>query len=332
MARHFAANFLNLVIVGLIVLGGLVYWGKLEFSGPGPLATDIEFSVQRGDRLQTVADRLADAGAISNAYIFRLAARYSDQENKLKFGEYAIPARASMEEILAMIASGQGINYQVTIPEGWTSYQIIEKLQSMEELAGTAVNVPAEGTLAPNTYAIQKGDSVEILLARMIGEQERILNEAWENRAEGLPYQTKEEALIMASIIEKETGIASERKDVAAVFVNRLNKGMRLQTDPTVIYGLTEGKTTLGRGLRRSELVKETPYNTYVISGLPPTPIANPGKESIEAALNPNTSDNLYFVADGSGGHVFARTLAEHNRNVAKWRQIEAAKPKAVTQ
>lgn len=332
MARHFAANFLNILIVGLIALGGLVYWGKSEFSGQGPLMTDTEFSVQRGERLQKVADRLAEVGAISNPLIFRLAARYTGQEDKLKFGDYAIPARASMEEVLALISSGKGINYQVTIPEGWSSYQIVEKLQSVEELAGEAVSIPAEGSLAPNTYAISKGDSVEVVLARMMREQQRILDEAWENRAEGLPYKTKEEALIMASIIEKETGISSERKDVAAVFVNRLNKGMRLQTDPTVIYGLTLGKETLGRGLRRSELDKETPYNTYVISGLPPTPIANPGKESIEAALNPSKSDNLYFVADGNGGHVFARTLAEHNRNVAKWRRIEAEKDKAVAE
>lgn len=326
MARHFAANFLNVLIIGLIALGGLVYWGKHEFSGPGPLTEDTEFTVERGDRLQNVADRLADVGAISNPYIFRLAARYSGMENKLKFGDYAIPARASMEDVLALIASGKGINYQVTIPEGWTSYQIVEKLRSVEELAGDAVSIPAEGTLAPNTYAITKGDSVEIVLARMMREQQRILDEAWENRAEGLPYKTKEEALIMASIIEKETGISEERRDVASVFVNRLNKGMRLQTDPTVIYGLTAGKEDLGRGLRRSELAKETPYNTYVVAGLPPTPIANPGKEAIEAAMNPAKSDYLFFVADGSGGHVFSKTLAEHNRNVAKWRRIERDK------
>jgi len=194
------------------------------------------------------------------------------------------------------------------------------------------VSLPAEGSLAPNTYAISKGDSVEVVLARMMREQQRILDEAWENRAADLPYKSKEEALIMASIIEKETGIKAERRDVAAVFVNRLNKGMRLQTDPTVIYGLTLGKETLGRGLRRSELARETPYNTYIIDGLPPTPIANPGKEAIEAALNPAKSDNLYFVADGSGGHVFSRTLAEHNRNVAKWRRIEAEKQKSAAE
>jgi UPF0755 protein len=332
MARHFAANFLNVLIIGLIALGGLIFWGKSEFTGRGPLAADAEFTVERGERLQKVADRLADAGVISNPYIFRLAARYSGMENNLKFGDYAIPAKASMEEVLALIASGRGINYQVTIPEGWTSYQIVEKLQSVEELAGEAVSVPAEGSLAPNTYAISKGDSVEIVLARMMREQQRILDEAWEERAEGLPYKTKEEALIMASIIEKETGVSSERREVASVFVNRLNKGMRLQTDPTVIYGLTGGKETLGRGLRRSELAKETPYNTYIVAGLPPTPIANPGVEAIEAALNPADTDNLYFVADGTGGHVFSRTLAEHNRNVAKWRRIEEERRKSATE
>lgn len=326
MARHFAANFLNLVIIGLIVLGGVVYWGKLEFGAEGPLAEDTEFTVERGDRLQSVADRLAEDGIISSQQIFRMAARYTGQDAGLKFGEYSVPAGSSMEDVLALITSGKGINYQVTFPEGWSSYQIVERLRQEDRVAGDAVSIPPEGSLAPNTYAIQRGDSVEIVLARMSRAQERILEAAWAERAEGLPYKTKEEALIMASIIEKETGVKSEREEVAAVFVNRLNKGMKLQTDPTVIYGLTEGKRSLGRGLRRSELLKKTPFNTYVIDGLPPTPIANPGKAAIVAALNPAQSDNLFFVADGTGGHAFAKTLAEHNRNVAKWRKIEASR------
>ncbi len=326
MARHFAANFLNIVIIGLIVLGGLVYWGKIEFGSEGPLSQAAVFTVERGDRLQKVADRLAADGIISSPQVFRMAARYTGQDARLKFGEYSVPAGSSMKDVMALITSGKGINYQVTFPEGWSSYQIVERLRQEDGVAGNAVSIPLEGSLAPNTYAIQRGDSVEIVLARMARAQTEILNKAWLDRAEDLPYKTKEEALIMASIIEKETGVNSEREEVAAVFVNRLNKGMKLQTDPTVIYGLTEGKRSLGRGLRRSELLKKTPYNTYVIDGLPPTPIANPGKAAIEAALHPAKSDNLFFVADGTGGHAFGKTLAEHNRNVAKWRKIEASR------
>jgi UPF0755 protein len=197
-------------------------------------------------------------------------------------------------------------------------------LKKADFLEGEVEEIPAEGTLAPDSYEMRAGDSRSDLLAQMAERQAARLAEAWSNRVDGLPIETPEEALILASIIEKETGVPEERRTVASVFVNRLNRGMRLQTDPTVIYGVTEGRGALGRGLRQSELRQETPWNTYVIDGLPPTPIANPGLASIEAALDPETTDLVYFVADGTGGHAFARTLDEHNQNVARWRAIEA--------
>ncbi|GGD34026.1 endolytic transglycosylase MltG [Sinisalibacter lacisalsi] len=214
--------------------------------------------------------------------------------------------------------------FRVAVAEGATSWQIVEALKEAEFLSGSVDEVPSEGRLAPDSYEVRPGDDRAEVIARMQSAQESRLAEAWANRAEGLPYGTPEEALIMASIVEKETGVAEERRTVASVFVNRLRAGMRLQTDPTVIYGITRGQGALGRGLRQSELRSETPYNTYVIDGLPPTPIANPGLASIEAALDPANTDYIFFVADGSGGHAFAETLAEHNRNVARWREIEA--------
>ncbi|MCW1918004.1 endolytic transglycosylase MltG [Rhodobacter sp. KR11] len=217
------------------------------------------------------------------------------------------------------------LRWRVTLAEGVTSWNIVEALKAADFLTGEIKAVPAEGILAPDSYEVTKGDDRSALLAKMEAAQTAALAEAWAGRAEGLPYETMEEALIMASIVEKETGVAAERAQVASVFLNRLKDGMKLQTDPTVIYGVTEGKGVLGRGLRQSELRRETPWNTYVIQGLPQTPICNPGRDAIEAALHPDATEYLYFVADGTGGHAFATTLEEHNKNVAKWRAIEAA-------
>ena len=216
------------------------------------------------------------------------------------------------------------MRYRVTLAEGVTSWQVVEELKAADFLSGEVAAIPPEGSLAPESYDVEKGSARADLIARMTELQGNTLASLWASRAEGLPYDSPEQALIMASIVEKETGIAEERRRVASVFVNRLEQGMKLQTDPTVIYGITKGEGVLGRGLRQSELRRETPYNTYVIDGLPPTPIANPGRLSIEAALNPEDTRFLFFVADGSGGHAFAETLEEHNRNVERWRQIEA--------
>lgn len=222
------------------------------------------------------------------------------------------------------VAKASDTRFRVALAEGVTSWQVTEALKGIDILDGAVPDVPAEGTLAPDSYEVTKGESRTALLGRMAERQSAILAELWAERADDLPLKSPEEALILASIVEKETGVPEERRQVASVFVNRLERGMRLQTDPTVIYGITKGQGVLGRGLRRSELRRETPWNTYVIDALPPTPIANPGRLSIEAALNPDTTEYVYFVADGTGGHAFAKTLDEHNANVARWRKIEA--------
>ncbi len=234
------------------------------------------------------------------------------------------PAADEAPQAYADVLEQGDTRYRVAIAEGVTSWQIVEGLKSVSLLEGKVADVPDEGSLAPESYEFKKGEKRADLLAEMSKRQDVILAAAWESRVEGLPVKSPEEALVLASLIEKETGVAEERRQVASVFVNRLNKGMKLQTDPTVIYGITKGQGVLGRGLRRSELRKATPYNTYVIDALPPTPIANPGRASIEAALDPDSTDYIFFVADGTGGHAFAVTLDEHNRNVAKWRAIEA--------
>lgn len=235
------------------------------------------------------------------------------------------PATETAPEIVAAAEARPDARLRVAVAEGVTSWQVVEGLKQAGFLSGEVAKPPAEGSLAPETYEVKPGTERGELLARMAELQTRNLDRAWESRAEGLPYETPEEALVMASIIEKETSVPAERPVVASVFVNRLRQGMRLETDPTVIYGVTKGQGVLDRGLRRSELQARTPWNTYVIAGLPPTPIANPGRAAIEAALQPADTDFIFFVADGTGGHAFARTLDEHNENVARWRALEAA-------
>ena len=234
------------------------------------------------------------------------------------------PVAEAAPAVYVDAAADGDLRWRITLAEGVTSWQVVESLKRADFMEGTVAAVPPEGSLAPDSYEVDKGGDRGALLTAMQDSQKVILADAWATRADGLPYKTPEEALIMASIVEKETGVPEERKQVASVFLNRIAQGMKLQTDPTVIYGLTKGEGALGRGLRQSELRRETPYNTYVIDGLPPTPIANPGRLSIEAALNPDTTPFIFFVADGSGGHAFAETLEEHNVNVAKWRALEA--------
>lgn len=321
--RNLASNALTLVIVAGVLVAGMAVYAVQLFSAPGPLTESKRVVLERNDSLAKASERLAEAGVISNATIFRLGARYRDAAQSVKFGEYEIPAAASMEEVLEIIVAGKSLQYKVTIAEGLTSWEIVEALKSVELLSGEIDAIPPEGSLAPDTYFVARGASRAELLGRMHVAQEKILAEAWDNRAPDLPLENPAEALTLASIVEKETGVASERDLVAGVFVNRLKRRMRLQSDSTIIYGLTNGQGPLGRGIRRSEINKPTPYNTYVIDRLPPGPIANPGRAAIEAVMNPKATKALYFVADGSGGHAFAESLREHERNVAKWRKIE---------
>ena len=323
MMRHVAANTLTLLILALVLAFGLITWGQSQFRGDGPLREPLRITVERGEGLASVSDKLAAAGAIGNRSLFRIGARYSGLDASLRYGEYEFPAGASMEDILRQLNAGGNVTRQVVVPEGWTSWQVVEALRARDDLSGEIAETPPEGSLAPAGYDYHEGDERQAMLDRMRAEQDRILAEAWAGRDPESPVASPEELLVLASIVEKETGVAEERDVVAGVFANRLRRGMRLQTDPTVIYGLTDGKGILGRGLYRSELARATPYNTYIIQGLPPTPIANPGREAIEAAVRPADSEYLFFVADGTGGHVFATTLAEHNENVQRWRQIE---------
>jgi UPF0755 protein len=320
--RSIAANLLSVLIVaGIVLLAGLEL-ARQKVAAPGPATAPVRLTVERGARMGAVAERLAEAGAIENATLFRLAASYSGRADQLKFGEYEIAPGASMEEILALLATGGNVEYQITAPEGWTVAEVVGLLERADFLTGEIDEMPAEGSLLPETYNVSRGDSRAEVIRRMQDSMQAVLDEAWENRDPGLPLDSKEELLTLASIVEKETR-PNEHGRVASVFLNRLKRGMKLQSDPTVIYGITGGKEPLGRGIRQSELVAETPYNTYVIEGLPPTPIANPGRESIMATANPENTRFLYFVADGSGGHAFAASLDEHNRNVAEWRRIE---------
>ncbi|MEM9989465.1 MAG: endolytic transglycosylase MltG, partial [Pseudomonadota bacterium] len=272
--------------------------------------------------LDRVGSKLKDMGAVEDPRLFKIAARIDDLAPSLQAGEFEIPANASVNEIVRLLKESKPLLRFVTIPEGLTTRQIIARLKEAPMLVGEVTIELKEGDLLPETYSYQRGDNRDSIIERMKEAHDDVLAVLWETRAEGLPLDTPEEAVILASIVEKETGIAAERPRVAGVFINRLNKGMRLQSDPTILYGLTGGEP-LGRGIRLSELRKETPYNTYVIRGLPPTPIANPGRDALAAVLNPLETNDLYFVADGTGGHVFATNLAQHNRNVAKWRRIE---------
>lgn len=318
-------SFVFLVFVG-IALGVTAL--AAFYKSAGPLQEDTIIQVQRGQGVRQIATMLEDDNVIHNKYPFLIGAKIKNGGKPLQAGEYNIPANASMEDILDMMQNGQVFHRFVTIPEGRTSWEIVQILNNAEGLEGELESIPPEGSLLPETYAYAKGDSRAEKVARMQEALNATLQAAWENRAEDLPFSSPEEALILASIVEKETGVPGEYKKVAGVFINRLKIGMPLQSDPTVIYGMTkgehqsDGQGPIGRRLLTKDLQKDTPYNTYMNRGLPPTPICNPGKGAIEAVMNPENHDYLYFVADGTGGHAFGKTLAEHNANVAKWRKI----------
>jgi UPF0755 protein len=296
IARHFAANFVNFLIVIFLVIASAVYWAKNQYQNEGPLKSDISFEVKKGDRFRNVSAELAKQGIISNSIIFNVWARYAKQDENLKFGNYLISSKSSMSEVLALITSGKAINEQITFPEGFTSYQIVERLKSNMELEGEVGPFPAEGSLAPNTYSYQKGDTRRNILKKMQEMQKDIINEAWISRSKDLPFDNKKEAIIIASIIEKETSRNNELKLVSGVIMNRLKAGIPLGMDSTIVYEFTKGNPKNMRSIKQSDIKKDSKFNTRKYSGLPPSAIGNPGKLAIEAALNPEKTDFFYLL------------------------------------
>jgi UPF0755 protein len=296
-------------------------WAAWTYAGPGPAAPAGVTTVvlPKGAGVTRIADALAEAHVIRSRLVFMAAAKLGGKS--LKAGEYAIPSRASTARILADLRAGRVVRHLITVPEGWTSEMAAEAVGRSPVLTGTAVP-PAEGTLLPETYEVRRGEDRAAVLDRMREAQAKLLARLWPARQPGLPFATPEQAVTLASIVEKETALPDERPRIAAVYINRLRAGMRLESDPTTIYGISRGRP-LGRGITRSELAAANPYNTYQVAGLPPTPIANPGRAAIEAVLNPPQTTELFFVANGQGGHVFSSTFAEHQKNVAHWRVIE---------
>lgn len=318
---NFVSGFLSLLLVlGLIGMGG-AWFGYTHFMAPGPLTSDKVVVVRGG--MADVAAQLAREGVISSPLLFMAGLQATGRAAQIKAGEYLFPPQASLNDVANTLVEGKAILHAVTIPEGLTVQQIIERLMENDILVGDVTTPPKEGTLLPDTYKFNRGMTRQQLLERMAQEQTKVVREVWGRRGADIPLKSPQELVILASIVEKETGKADERTRVAGVFINRLNRNMRLQSDPTIVYGLVGGKGTLGRGIRKDEIMQETPYNTYVINGLPPGPIANPGRAALEAVANPSRTRELFFVADGTGGHVFAETLDQHNRNVQRWRQIE---------
>ncbi|NNM72613.1 endolytic transglycosylase MltG [Enterovirga aerilata] len=318
---------LGLVIAAALVFGLLTLERQVE--APGPLAQDKVVLIPKGTGTSEMAELLAREGVITSPNLFELYAYLNRSKGQLKAGEFQFKAGTSIEDAIDTLIQGKAIQHALTIPEGLTSEQIVARLRDNELLTGTINEVPREGTLLPETYYFERGTSRQQLINKMQAEAREALVKAWAKRAPDLPIKTAPELVILASIVEKETGRADERPRVASVFLNRLAKRMKLQSDPTIVYGIVGGKGTLGRGILRSEIERATPYNTYVIEGLPPGPIANPGRAALEAVANPLKTRDLYFVADGTGGHAFAETLEQHNRNVARWRQIEKAREAA---
>ena len=310
-----------LLLALVTILSGAFLWGYAQFSRAGPLSAPATVVIPMGAGLERIATEMRGAGIISDPLIFRFGARALGVHKTLRAGEYAIPEGTSVRALLKILSAGKTVVRRLTVPEGLTARDVLARLEATAGLEGRVWPIPAEGRLLPETYHFSYGDSRQDVVRRMSRAMTETLGELWDGRASGLPLANPDEALVLASIVEKEAAVPAERPRVARVFLNRLARSMRLQSDPTVVYAMTEGAGALGRPLTRADLKIPSPYNTYLNDGLPPTPIANPGRASLEAVLHPAQSDEFYFVADGLGGHVFARTLAEHNRNVAKWRK-----------
>ena len=333
-ARRSASARHPLVIIGnaiisafvlLAVVAGLaLFIGKQRFEDPGPLQQDRVVNIPRGSGMRDIADVLSREGVIDQPWLFIGGVLVLKAREDLKAGEYEFKAHSSLRDVVATIVEGKVVAHQVSIPEGLTSEQIVGRLLQDTVLTGDIKEIPREGTLLPDTYNFARGVTREQMIQRMQQAQQHLVREIWDHRSPDVPIKTPEQLVVLASLVEKETGKPDERTRVAAVFVNRLKQKMKLQSDPTIIYGLVGGKGTLGRPIMKNEIVQPTPYNTYVIDGLPPGPIANPGRASLEAAANPARTRELYFVADGSGGHAFAETYEQHQKNVARLRSIES--------
>ena len=332
VTRALVALFILIVLAGAVI-GGAFFWFQQQIHMEGPAAggEDQIVLIERGSGVIRIGQQLEDAGLVSDARLFRLAARVTDKQDGIKAGEYEIPADASMVDILDLLESGKVILHAVQVIEGSTIAQAMRVIEEAEFLTGDMPAAPAEGAFLPDTYHFVRGTTREEVVNRLINAQSNLLDDIWPARQEGLPISSRDEAVILASIVEKETGGIKDDDLVAGVFINRLNRGMRLESDPTIIYGISKGERLtrvvngeeVQRGIYLSEKNRETPYNTYFIAGLPPTPICNPSAAALRAVLQPAESEYLFFVADGTGGHAFSPTYAEHLRNVAKWRRIE---------
>jgi peptidoglycan lytic transglycosylase G len=315
---------ITFILLVMIAVGGTYIYGRQKIEAPGPLQEDKVVNIPTRAGVTDIADILQREGVIDNnrwafiGSVFALRAR-----SDLKPGEYQFQKNASLRDVISTIVDGKVVQHSVTIPEGLTSEQIVTRLSDNDIFSGSVREIPREGTLLPETYKFPRGTPREQVIARMQQAQKRVLAEIWDRRNPDLPVKTPEQLVTLASIVEKETGKADERSRVAAVFVNRLRQKIKLQSDPTIIYGLVGGKGTLGRPIKRSEIQQPSPYNTYVVDGLPPGPIANPGRASLEAAANPARTRDLFFVADGTGGHAFSDSYDQHQKNVAKLRAME---------
>jgi len=311
------------VVLAIGVMIGFTLFER-QVKEPGPLPGDKVVVIPSRSGTTEIAQALAREGVIAHTALFEWAARLSGKA--LKAGEYTFKAHASIGDAIDTLASGRQVQHAITFPEGLTSEQIVARLNENDILTGDINEIPAEGSLLPDTYKFERGATRQQIVNLMRAKQREVLADIWKRRSADIPVKTPAEMVTLASIVEKETGRADERPRVAGVFVNRLNKRMKLQSDPTIVYGLVGGRGTLGRGIQRGEIERATPYNTYVIEGLPPGPIANPGRAALEAVANPSRTKDLFFVADGTGGHAFAETLEGHSRNVARWRQVERAR------
>ena len=324
-------GLLTFTLVAMILAGAAAYVFDSQLDAPGPLQQAKTIAIPKNEGTLEIAARLEREGMVTDRRLFVVAYRWTQlaamiegtKPAPLKAGDYSVRQSASVRQLIELLSEGKTLTYRVTIPEGLTSYQIVERLKADPNLSGDIQTVPPEGSLLPETFVVERGMPRQTVVERMQAQAHKLIEKAWAHRKRDLPVKSAEEAVVLASIVEKETGRSDERDRVAAVFLNRLRQNMRLQSDPTILYGLSGGKTVWSRPIQKPEITQKTTHNTYQIDGLPPTPICNPGRAALEAVLNPADTKDLYFVADGAGGHVFAETLKDHNANVQKWRATE---------